>query len=84
MSQFTWYSDPGHAWLEVPKPLVDGLELPISRFSYTDGKKVYLEEDCDAGRFLKAYNAPYKTIHTACLSPCFIRNLDQYQRSAMT
>jgi hypothetical protein len=56
MEKYNFYSDPGHAWLEVPiaelKKL--GIEKEISGFSYKKGYMAYLEEDCDATAFIKA------------------------------
>ena len=50
---YKFHSDPGHGWLEVPREEVDrlGLAEKISRYSYQsiDGKRVFLEEDCDMG-----------------------------------
>jgi hypothetical protein len=50
--EFKFYHDAGHGWLQVPLDLVVSLKLPISRCSYKRGKFAYLEEDCDAGKFL--------------------------------
>ena len=61
MANFNFISDPGHSWLEVPMELVDrlGLRNKISQYSYKskiDGvEKAYLEEDFDAGLFIRAY-----------------------------
>lgn len=54
----TFYSDPGHAWLKVGyNELVElGIEADISPFSYRDGDDVYLEEDCDVGKYIVASN----------------------------
>lgn len=53
-----WYIDPGHGWLGVPmKVVVDaGVAGQISTCSYMSkgGNVAYLEEDCDAARFLYA------------------------------
>ena len=53
-----FFSDPGHAWLEVSKSLLKQLnvEHQISSFSYINHSSglVYLEEDCDAGIFMDA------------------------------
>ena len=50
-----WHSDSGHAWLEVPLSAIPPKVLKnISQFSYMNGNKAYLEEDCDAGLFLEA------------------------------
>ena len=54
--QYTFYNDPGHAWLKVPAVELAYLSVvnKISGYSYINGCNVYLEEDCDAGVFLKA------------------------------
>jgi len=54
--KYRFISDPGHAWLEVPKADVyaAGIAQEISGYSYIHGKYVYLEEDCDAGLFMDA------------------------------
>lgn len=51
---FKFYSDPGHGWLAVKiTDLADmGLLNLISRYSYIRGNTVYLEEDCDASKFI--------------------------------
>jgi hypothetical protein len=60
----TLYSDPAHAWLEVPVDELSPLGLSIfhdfSRYSYIGRDKrgalcAYLEEDCDLGIFLARY-----------------------------
>jgi len=53
----TFHTDPGHGWLAVPFALliaVLGSAKEISRFSYRKGDTAYLEEDCDAGKFIDA------------------------------
>ena len=58
----TFWSDPGHGWLEVPTGLAGRLVPPryFSEYSYRGpatrgpGSSYYLEEDCDAGIFLAA------------------------------
>jgi len=76
MTKFTFHSDPGHAWLSVlPEHLADvGLKpTDFSGFSYKSrgGEVYYLEEDCDAGKFIDAYKAKhgpdsftYSELHT--------------------
>jgi len=50
------HTDPGHGWLAVK--LADlkmlGIANDISPYSYVKGKTAYLEEDCDAVRFIEA------------------------------
>jgi hypothetical protein len=55
-SAYHFYSDPGHGWLVVRRSELERLGLlgSISSFSYQDGDKVYLEEDCDAEVFFDA------------------------------
>ena len=55
-----WLSDPGHAWLKVRSiDLINsGVADKISGYSYVRGAYVYLEEDCDAEKYLAAINYP--------------------------
>jgi hypothetical protein len=61
LKTFTFYNDPGHAWLRVKMAEIDalGIREKISTYSYVseDGRFAYLEEDCDAGKFLDAFRA---------------------------
>lgn len=52
-----FHYDAGHGWIEVPKAWIRdlGLRTKISSCSYEKGQNVYLEEDCDASTFIKAY-----------------------------
>jgi len=52
----TFHTDPGHGWLEVLRAdLVRfGIADSISQFSYSMGQVVFLEEDCDAPKYLEA------------------------------
>lgn len=50
-----WVVDWGHGWLRVPVVSCEG--LTFSEFSYVDRAAgvLYLEEDCDAGVWLRAH-----------------------------
>ena len=53
----TWFFDPNHAWLQVNIQTLEDFGLTpadFSEFSRTDGHYLYLEEDCDAGIFIRA------------------------------
>lgn len=54
--QYTYHSDAGHGWLEVP--IIDielaGISELITAYSYKKGNTAFLEEDCDMTRFLFA------------------------------
>lgn len=59
-----YYTDPGHGWIAVKRKVLEGF-MPLSEvssFSYVKGKTVYLEEDVDAARFLKAVEAQGYTV----------------------
>jgi len=83
--KFNFHSDPGHGWVKVPRKLLIELEIAdkISQCSYQYGNFVYLEEDRDAGLFIRAmdeHNKPYSFKEHCCkmrYSP--IRNYDSYQ-----
>ena len=88
-----WYIDPGHGWLGVPiRILLDsGVASEISCYSYIDGQmaRAYLEEDCDAPKFLKAIGKRGDEFETEHLTdspgqPCFIRTLCRYEAAAVT
>ena len=80
---YTFHSDCGHGWLEVPARKIRdlGIEGDISGCSYisADGMTVYLEQDCDEGVFLKAVRNNYPSFD--CVhhdGDCFIRELASY------
>ena len=82
-----FYSDPSHGWLEVKRSdlIALGIEDQISRFSYEQGARVYLEEDNDMSRFMEAAAAAGWTIKTADFhndAESFIRLLKGYQSTA--
>lgn len=60
---FTFHSDPSHGWLEVSDlDLKDVGAAPrdFSRYSYKKGSTMfYLEEDCDAPKFIALFKAKY-------------------------
>lgn len=54
----TYYTDPGHGWLRVTLTDLADLNMmagDFSQYSYRQGNYVYLEENCDAGKFIDAY-----------------------------
>ena len=53
----TWHHDPAHEWLEVSRKVLKEFDLrpqDFSEFSYADHDNLYLEGDCDAGKFIHA------------------------------
>jgi len=86
---YTFYADPGHAWLAVTREEIDrlGIARKISQFSYQKGDIVYLEEDGDAGVFLNAKKKngerfSIREKHTDNDSP--IRNMRSFHASEHT
>jgi hypothetical protein len=58
MSKFDFHYDAGHGWLKVHVYDARDVGLDVEDFtaySYKQGDHLYLEEDCDAGRFLLAW-----------------------------
>lgn len=52
-----FHSDPSHGWLEVPKLTLRDLGLypkSFSRYSYQNLNNLFLEEDCDMPKAVKA------------------------------
>jgi hypothetical protein len=84
MNTYNFFSDPAHGWLEVEiDELVRlGLVNKISHFSYINGEKAYLEEDCDASLFCKTKAALGEPIEfneiNSAHSDSFIRNYGHY------
>ena len=83
--KLSFHCDSSHGWLEVNRADVDALGIAdkISRYSYLNGDRVFLEEDCDASHFLDAAKAHGWTInvqekHTN--GDSFIRNFSRFER----
>lgn len=59
---FTFFSDPGHGWIRVTPADCAAVGLSadsFTRYSFRDAEYFYLEEDCDASRFVEAYTAKH-------------------------
>jgi hypothetical protein len=86
----TFWSDPGHGWLEVSYQDLIVLDIfgKISGYSYRKGDKVYLEEDMDAGTYITAlwgnlingyeYELWKSMLDEKFKESIFIRNLQSY------
>ncbi len=78
-----FHHDAGHGWLRVMRSQVNrlGIAHEISSFSYQMNGILYLEEDCDAPRFLEAcqdagITVEHREIYDGLNSP--IRDLPAY------
>jgi len=58
MKKYKFHYDSSHGWLEVDIEDIIRLNLQdkISEYSYKNGNKVFLEEDCDAPLFINEAN----------------------------
>jgi hypothetical protein len=66
MREFTFYNDPGHGWIMVTDDDLKAVDLKPSMFSAggqyvqrQSGQRIFLEEDCDAPQFLRAWEAKF-------------------------
>jgi hypothetical protein len=68
----TFYSDPGHGWLAVPRQeLIDlGILHKITDYSYQRGATVYLEEDCDMSTYVGAIQATGQNLQYKSAPQC--------------
>ena len=86
MTTFTFHTDPGHGWLEVPVPVLMQVGLmpsDFSSYSYQQGHVVYLEEDCDASAFIMAYEqnfGPVKVVEKYLGYDHWIRRLSRIEQ----
>jgi hypothetical protein len=78
---FDFISDPRHGWIKVDWTDLKALNLnptDFSRYSYRKGNTFYLEEDCDATKFVDAYEAKHGSkpqFKDVYRERTFIRNL---------
>lgn len=61
MKTFKVTCDPGHGWIHVPLKTLHELniEKEISSYSYVSNTTAFLEEECDADVFIKAYEEKF-------------------------
>jgi hypothetical protein len=85
----TFYSDPAHAWMRVPLSKVREAEKYMGEYittcSYQRNLHVYLEEDQDAGvylRYLERIGQPFKINERHTDNQSRIRGYDRYDSYA--
>ncbi len=84
-SEYTFFSDPGHGWIQVPLQEIERLGIRPSPYSYRDDSYGYLEEDCDYSLWIKAKQAndePFTVKEIASDEDSFVRNLPHFFRTA--
>ena len=84
MQTFTYYQDPGHGWLQVPRSLLHdlGIAEDISECSRQRLDDVFLEEDSDLLRFTRAMGAmgrEFKVFEVHHNGDSFVRALSSYR-----
>jgi len=83
MRKFKFYYDAGHGWLQVHLKDLQDINLgtyDFSGFSYRNGDWLYLEEDLDAGTFIRQwerYNNTFDVVHIDDGHDSPIRNLER-------
>ena len=74
MKRYKFISDSGHGWLRVPIGELEPHEY--TRYSYRNEDYAFLEEDCDAGKFLATLEeGTYQIIPVYMDGVSWIRNL---------
>jgi len=84
MLKLDYVQDPGHGWIAADRQMLAflGLLEATSTYSYQDQDLVWLEEDCDAPRFLSALSRvgiKYEIIDTHTRVDAWIRSLERFQ-----
>jgi len=87
--KYHYFHDPAHGWIEVAKSKLEalGIHKEITEFSYMHGPAIYLEEDMDAPRFLRALEEngeTYELIEHYSDRPSWIREYYPYSPDAIT
>ena len=83
--RLTVWSDPGHAWLRVPRALYPDADKAGTGYGYQDSEAFYLEEDVEVGLFLDMHpelRAKVRTIHSEWKSPRNKRPIRNAQKGA--
>ena len=82
--RYRFFEDPGHGWLEVPRAEVLASGADITPYSYYDPvtDMAYLEEDCDAPRFLKATGRDWSSLPVIEVASSMPRDLQPYDSAA--
>ena len=80
---FVYYEGPGHGWIQVDTQVLEalGIDSKISSYSYISGTTAYLEEDCDAGLFIRAFKEKHGArpeLVSRYSENIFIRDLPSY------
>ena len=84
MLKLDYIQDPGHGWIAADRQMLAflGLLEATSTYSYQDQDLIWLEEDCDAPRFLSALSRvgiDYEIIETHTRVDAWIRSLERFQ-----
>ena len=85
---FTYYTDPAHGWVKVPKKLIVDLNIgdKISKYSFVRNNHVYLEEDMDFMTFetaMKHHNRQFNLTVKHTNRSSKLRSYDSYSPSTL-
>jgi len=84
MLTLDYVQDPGHGWIAADRAELQrlGLLCTISQYSYDGEGRIWLEEDSDGPRFLRALSAagiPYTIRETHTRGDAWIRRLPRFE-----
>jgi hypothetical protein len=87
MLTLDYIQDPGHGWIAADLPMLRrlGIAGTISTYSYRDGDLCWLEDDCDAPRFIAALGKAgirYRIVETHTRGDAWIRRLPRFEVAA--
>lgn len=83
MTKFDFHTDAGHGWLKVH--VYDARDVGLdpedfTAYSYRHGDHLYLEEDCDAGRFAHAWEAAGRKLDIRSIDDGYSSPIRSYAR----
>lgn len=84
MLTLDYIQDPGHGWIAADMQRLQslGIASQVSPYSYRDNDLIWLEEDCDGPRFLRALSAAgiaYTLRETHTRGEAWIRRLPRLE-----
>ena len=83
MRKFRFHYDAGHGWLEVHINDLLDLQMSVGEFStysYRKGDWLYLEEDLDAGTFIKKFEAKFDYLSVHHIDDGYYSTIRDYDR----
>ena len=83
MRKFKFHFDAGHGWLQVHLTDLHDLGLApadFTKYSYRKGDWLYLEEDLDAGTFIRSYEKRFDAFDVVHIDDGYDSPIRQLER----